>query len=65
MFSVSIKSDSLGSKVSFQCPKCHTKLVYFIVSPDECDHCGESLPDPDKMGKDKRARYNYHIYNEN
>lgn len=63
MFNISIQLDESDSRVFFQCPKCATKSVYFIVSPYECENCGEPLPDPSKMENSERARYNYHVYN--
>lgn len=65
MFNVCTKIDESDSRIFFQCPKCATQLVYFVISPEECSHCGEPLPDPEKMESNKRARYNYHIYNKN
>lgn len=65
MFSISIKSDTVADRVFFQCPACGTKSVYFVIAPDECEHCKEPLPNYDKMKKNMRARYNYHVYSKN
>ena len=65
MFRVSTESNIISNRVFFQCPKCGTKSIYFVISPDECEYCEEPLPNWDKMKKSMRARYNYHIYSKN
>ena len=60
MFRISIKTDDSDNRIFFSCPKCSVQSVYFVTSPEECSNCGEILPDPDKLGRDRVTRYYYH-----